>query len=264
MTEKAVTTKDVLFQLFCCRPNLVFSTMKIFVRFFPLVPLKNMSELVVVDEVNMVLPSDLCIFTPTVQNNAADQLVNYLLVGDHCPLQPYSTLKVLLPLSVTPNLILLNHYDGLTTSRLTVTRRCHSDVTFLASNNFYGGFIRSGRSLTEKYIQQMLPPHLFPQECTKDYVSKTTQKSRSRRSSQIHSRLILLQHGSKMDLCTNTIYSSMRTFSGGIDLDSPAYNLIQDDSTILMSLPRSADFTVVFGARTFLCKIPCWNSILTS
>ncbi|EFO95656.1 hypothetical protein CRE_04469 [Caenorhabditis remanei] len=69
--------------------------------------------------------------------------IEFVLVGDHKQLNPYNSVASLSPLTVSPNVMLMN-YDAMVT-RFTVVHRCHPDATELISKVFYGGFLVSGK-----------------------------------------------------------------------------------------------------------------------
>ncbi|EFP09557.1 hypothetical protein CRE_25154 [Caenorhabditis remanei] len=148
------------------KPNLLFSTMDSLVNFTTYLPADCMPSLIAIDESTMIQPSDLTLFASKMQSMSFES-IEFVLVGDHKQLNPYNSVASLSPLTVSPNVMLMN-YDAMVT-RFTVVHRCHPDATELISKVFYGGFLVSGKDIQQTYIQHNLTGITFRKPKVKAY-----------------------------------------------------------------------------------------------
>ncbi|CAL2034132.1 unnamed protein product [Caenorhabditis brenneri] len=156
---------QLFFKLY--RPNLYFSTMSMLVTFLEDLPVDSYPTMVLIDESSMVQPSDVALFASRLQFDT-DKKIQYVLVGDHRQLHPFNTIANLIPLTISPNQLLLQQ-DKYVTSKLTTVFRLHPDGTRLISSIFYDNALRPGRPSTRNFIQARLPHDIFPHGARKAF-----------------------------------------------------------------------------------------------
>ncbi|EFP10489.1 hypothetical protein GCK72_012560 [Caenorhabditis remanei] len=135
------------------KPNLIIATMDSLVNFTSFLPVDHMPNLIAIDECTMIQPSDLCLFSSKMQSMSFES-IEFVLIGDHKQLTPFNGIQSLSPLTVTPNVLLMN--NAAFTTRFTVVHRCHNNATELVSSVFYGGYLTSGKDPNQSYIQHRL------------------------------------------------------------------------------------------------------------
>ncbi|EFO97069.1 hypothetical protein CRE_25886 [Caenorhabditis remanei] len=135
------------------KPNLIIATMDSLVNFTSFLPVDHMPNLIAIDECTMIQPSDLCLFSSKMQSMSFES-IEFVLIGDHKQLTPFNCIQPLSPLTITPNVLLMN--NAAFTTRFTVVHRCHNNATELVSSVFYGGYLTSGKDPNQSYIQHRL------------------------------------------------------------------------------------------------------------
>ncbi|ULU02397.1 hypothetical protein L3Y34_002168 [Caenorhabditis briggsae] len=125
-----------------------------------ILPTRLFPTLIVIEESTMVQPSELTTFTSKMRREEVPVEIRYFLFGDMKQLEPYNTIKTLVPVLKSPNQLLLD--SGFLPSRLTRVYRSHPELVKILSTVFYSGRLTPGRSPEEDYIQCHLPHDIFP------------------------------------------------------------------------------------------------------
>uniref|UniRef100_A0A1I7TS03 AAA_12 domain-containing protein n=1 Tax=Caenorhabditis tropicalis TaxID=1561998 RepID=A0A1I7TS03_9PELO len=147
--------------LCCYKPNIYYATCDMFVPYAspPYFPKYLYPDLIMLDESTMMQPADLVLMTSKLEKQDLAKPIRYVLLGDMNQLEPYNTMRVLAPVTVSPNKMLLDM--NFVPSRLSKVYRCHPAATEVLSKMFYFGSLTSGR-IAGDYIQAQLPDSIFP------------------------------------------------------------------------------------------------------